>query len=141
MTLRYLRDQRHDATVQEIARVKFPYPNDEHPELETVVNEPEPKVSVGHGDDGSELFPDIVVLRRPGLWLEMMAEVETRDTVNDESAQREWLPFSRVGRLYLYVPVGTVEETKRLCKKYGIKLAGIRTWRFRPVWGLEGVEV
>jgi hypothetical protein len=141
VTLRYLRDQRHDATVLEIARLKFPFPNDEFPEYETIVNEPEPKLSVGKGPDGKDLFPDIVVVRRPGLWLQMMAEVETRDTVDEQSAEREWLPFSRLGDLYLYVPVGCVDETKRLCKKFGIRPKGIRTWRFRPVWGLEVVEV
>jgi hypothetical protein len=34
-----------------------------------------------------------------------------------------------------------VPETKKLLKKHKISVAGIRTWRFRPVWGLEVVEV
>lgn len=138
--VRYLRDQRHDATVAEIAKVKFPYPNEQHPELETVLNEPEPRLSVGQYE-GHDLFPDIVVVRRPGQWLELMAEVETKDTVNDESALNEWLPFSRCGDLLLYVPVGCVDETRRLLKRHRIHVKGIRTWRFRPVWGLEVIEV
>jgi hypothetical protein len=31
-------------------------------------------------------------------------------------------------------------EAKKLCKKHQIKVAGIRVWRFRPVWGLEVAE-
>ena len=136
MTLQYLRDLRHQGTVAEIARSKFPFPNDEHPDYETIVNEPKPKLSVGKAN-GQDLFPDIVVVRRPGQWLLMMAEVETADTVTEESAETQWLPYSLVGDLFIYVPQGCVAETKRLCKKVGVKQKGIRTWRFRPVWGLD----
>jgi hypothetical protein len=139
VTVKYLRDQRHAGTVAEIARAKFPYPNAEHPDLDTLVNEPKPVMSVGK-HDGKDLFPDIVVVRRPGQWLTLMAEVETPDTVNEESALTRWLPYSKVGDLLLYVPAGCVPEAKRLLKKHGIRVKGIRTWRFRPVWGLEVVE-
>lgn len=139
MPLKYLRDQRHQGTVAEIARLKFPFPSDEYPNLETIINEPAPQMSVGE-ENGKPLFPDIVVVRRPGQWLQLMAEVETADTVNDESAATQWLPYSKVGDLLLYVPAGCVTETKRLCRKHGIRLKGIRTWRFRPVWGLEVAE-
>ncbi|MGE5594521.1 MAG: hypothetical protein ACM3S1_00640 [Hyphomicrobiales bacterium] len=139
MVLKYLRDQRHAGTVAEIARVKFPFPNDEFPDLETLVNEPTPRMSVGQ-HNGKDLFPDIVVVRRPGVWLKMMAEVETADTLTDEEAETEWLPFSRCGDLYLYVPMGTVPEAKKIVKRHKIHLKGIRAYRFRPVWGLEVVE-
>ncbi len=137
MTLKYLRDQRHREIVAEIARLKFPFPGDGHQELETVVNEPSRRLSVGKSADGKDLFPDIVVVGRPGQWLRLMAEVETADSVNDEQAQNEWLPYSRQGDLLIYVPAGCAAAAKRLCQKYKIKPAGIRTWRFRPVWGLE----
>jgi hypothetical protein len=139
MTVKYLRDQRHQGTVAEIARLKFPYPSEEHPELETLLNEPSPRLSVGQ-HNGKDLFPDIVVVRRPGLWLQLMAEVETPDTVTDESAETQWLPYSRCGDLLLYVPVGCVQQAKKLCRKHGVNVKGIRTWRFRPVWGLEVAE-
>ena len=136
MSLKYLRDQRHRETVAEIAKLKFPFPSKDFPDLETIVNEPDPKMSVGKDSASKDLFPDIVVVGRPGQWLRLMAEVETEDTVNDESAQSQWLPFSRQGDLLIYVPAGCVPEARRLCKKYGIRAKGIRTWRFRPVWGL-----
>lgn len=136
MVVKYLRDQRHEGTVAEIARVKFPFPNEEFPDLETIVNEPKGLMSVGQ-ENGKDLFPDIVVVRRPGTWLKMMAEVETADTITDESALTQWLPYSRFGDLYLYVPFGCLPETRKLVKKHNIPLKGIRTWRFRPVWGLD----
>jgi len=139
VVLKYLRDQRHLGTVAEIAKVKFPFPNDEFADLETLVNEPTPRMSVGE-HNGKPLYPDIVVVRRPGVWLKMMAEVETADSINDESAIEQWLPYSKCGDLYLYVPSGCVPETKALLKKHGIKVKGIRTWRFRPVWGLDVAE-
>ena len=140
MVQKYLRDQRHDGTVAAIAQAKFPFPSHEDPDLETILNEPNPKISVGKDAQGNDLFPDIVVVRRPGQWLTMMAEVETADTVSEESALTEWLPYSKCGDLYLYVPAGCVQEAKKLCKKHGVKLAGIRTWRFRPVWGIDVTE-
>lgn len=137
MPLKYLRDQRHREAVAEIARVKFPFPGPLGPDMETIVNEPNPRMSAGKGPDGKDMFPDIVVVGRPGQFLRLIAEVETEDTVNEEHARNQWLPYSQVGELLIYVPTGCVPETKRLCKKFGIKPKGIRTWRFRPVWGLD----
>ena len=140
MTLKYLRDQRHREIVAEIARAKFPFPGEGHQDLETIVNEPAPRLSVGKSADGKDLFPDIVVIGRPGQWLRLMAEVETADSVNDEQAQNEWLPYSKQGDLLIYVPMGCASTAKKLCRKYKVKPAGIRTWRFRPVWGLDVAE-
>jgi hypothetical protein len=140
VTLKYLRDQRHREIVAEIARVKFPFPGDGHQDLETTVNEPTPRLSVGKDAGGKDLFPDIVVVGRPGQWLRLMAEVETEDSVNDERAQNAWLPDSKQGELLIYVPAGCASAAKRLCRKHGIKGARIRTWRFRPVWGLDVTE-
>jgi hypothetical protein len=139
VVLKYLRDQRHLGTVAEIAKVKFPFPSAEFPELETIVNIPKPYMSVGT-HEGKDLYPDLVVVRRPGNWLQLMAQVETQDTLTDETALERWLPCSTVGELLVYVPYGCVPQTKKLLKKHGIKVKGIRTWRFRPVWGLDVAE-
>lgn len=136
MTVKYLRDLRQEGAVEAIARLKFPFPGEEHPDYETLTNEPAHRITVGQVN-GRDLFPDIVVVRRPGQWLMMMAEVETADTIDDESAINDWLPMSQVGDLFIYVPQGCVDEAKRVCKKHGVKAKGFRTWRFRPVWGLE----
>lgn len=139
MPVKYLRDQRHTGTVAEIAETRFPYPSDTHPELETLTNNPEPSISVGEWE-GEALYPDIVVVRRPGQWLQFMAQIETADSINDEQAEKYWLPYSKMGDLLLYVPSGQVQETKRLCRKHSINYKGIRTWRYRPVWGLTITE-
>ena len=136
MTVQYLRDQRHQGTVAEIAQQKFPFPSDEEPELETILNTPTQQMSVGK-HNGENFFPDVVVVRRPGQWLELIAQIETADTVSDDSALNRWLPASHSGELLLYVPTGLVQTAKKLCKKHGIKTKGIRTWRFQPVWGLQ----
>jgi hypothetical protein len=140
VTVKYLRDQRHVGTVEAIAKAKFPFPNDEVKNLEAVVNTPKPIISAGNVD-GRDLFPDILVLRQPGQWLQLMVEVEMDDSVTDESALEDWLPMSRIGDLLIYVPAGRGADAKRLCKKHGIKPKGIRTWRFRPVWGVDVSEV
>jgi hypothetical protein len=136
----YLREQRRAGVIADVARLKFPFPNEQFPDLETVVNVPNPGISVGE-KDGKPLFPHIVVIRRPGLWLQMMAEVEVQDTVTDESALTRWKPYAECGDLILYVPFGYSGEAKRLAKKHRIRLAGVRAWRYRPVWGLEVAEV
>lgn len=139
MTVKYLRDQRHAGTVREIARVKFAYPTGENPDLEAVVNIPKGLMSVCE-HKGKEFFPDIVVVRRPGTWLKLIAQVETEDSLTDETALERWKPAAEVGDLLVYVPSGCVSEAKALLKKHKIRVKGIRTWRFRPVWGLDVAE-
>lgn len=136
MTAKYLLELRHQGAVAEIARVKFPFPGPEGQDLETITNLPKPRMAVGE-DGGKDLFPNIVVVRRPGQWLLMMAEVATPDMVNDDNATSRWLRMSKVGDLFIYVPAGMVPETKKLLKKHEIRAKGVRTWRFRPVWGLD----
>jgi hypothetical protein len=140
VTVEYLRDLRVQGAAAEIARVKFPFPNEEFPDYDTIVNIPKPKIAVGQAN-GQDLFPEIVVVRRPGQWLTMMAAVETADTVNDESALTRWLPFSKVGELFVYVPVGFGPQTHKLCQMHGVNIGGVRTWRMRPVWGLDVSDV
>ena len=135
-TVKYLRDQRHVGTVAEVIKLKFPFPNEQFPDLEAVSNVPSKGMAVGQ-EQGHEYYPNIVVVRRPGTWIQMMAEVEMHETLTDEAALTRWKPYSECGDFYLYVPFGLAGEAKKLCKKHGIHLAGIRVWRFRPVWGLD----
>lgn len=139
MTAKYLNELRHQGAVAEIANLKFPFPGPGGMDFDTIVNVPTHRMAVGE-DGGKDIFPDIVVVRRPGQWLMMMAQVETPDTVSEYTAEHEWLPLSKVGDLYLYVPAGMVPETKKLIKKHKVSVKGIRTWRFRPVWGLDVTE-
>jgi hypothetical protein len=139
-TVKYLRDQRHAGTVDAIAKARFPFPNEAHPDLETIVNIPVAQMAVGQ-KNGKDLFPDLVVVGRPGTWLREMACIEMADTLNDTTALERWAPLSECGALYVYVPAGMAGDAKKLLKRHKIKAAGIRTWRFRPVWGVEVAEV
>lgn len=139
MAVQYLRDQRHAGTVEKIAELKFPFPNEDSPGLETLNNVARRVMAVGT-HEGRDLFPDLVIVRRPGQWLELMAEVEMADSVTDESAVNDWKPMSQVGDLLIYVPAGMVQEAKALLKKHKVRAKGIRTWRFVPVWGLQVAE-
>jgi hypothetical protein len=39
----------------------------------------------------------------------------------------------------LYVPVGKGADAKALCKQFGIKAVGMRTWRYLP--GYDQTEI
>lgn len=136
VTARYLNELRHQGVVDEIAKEMFPFPGPKGPDYETLVNIPKPRMAVGK-DESQDLYPDIVVVRRPGQWLMMMAEIEMHDTVTDETAANRWKPIGEVGELFVYVPAGMVPEAKKLIKRHGVRVKGLRTWRFRPVWGLD----
>ncbi len=140
MTVKYLRDQRVTGTIAEIARLKFPFPDETHPDFETLTNNPRPQISVGKVN-GEEIFPDIVVVRRPGQWLMIMADVETDDSLTDETALKRWLPAAQCGELLIYVPTGCVAQAKELIRRHHVAIKALRTWRFRPVWGLDVTEV
>jgi hypothetical protein len=140
VTVEYLRELRVQGATAEIARVKFGFPNEAHPDYDTIVNVPKPKISVGKAD-GQDLFPDIVVVRRPGQWLTMMAQVETNETLNDTTALKRWKPLAPLGELFIYVPAGSGNIAHKLIKKHKIAVGGVRTYRFRPVWGLDVADV
>jgi hypothetical protein len=127
----------HLRALQDIARQRFPFPNEDYPHLKTFLNDPERTMAVPVG--GEALYPDIVVLQWPEKVVEMLAEVETADTVTEEQARQRWLPFSRAGRLYLFVPVGLAQEAKRLCRRLGVEFVGLRTWRY--IVGYGSIEI
>ena len=122
------------ATIQyraatDIAKERFGFPNDEHPNLETHINVPVLTMPV-QGPNAELLGPDIVVTNPDG-GLEMAAAIETVHTVNEMSARQRWLKFSRMGvPFYLFVPAGYANEAKRLLKRNKVKGAKLRTWRY-----------
>jgi hypothetical protein len=133
------RDLRHDRAVRDIAVARFDFPTPEFPGLRSFVNEPDPSLGV-RAPDGEALFPDIVVVEHPRNVVKMVAEVETRDTVTEAEAEREWRPFSELcDTFYLYVPAGWSAEAKRICKKLKVKVTGVRTWRYNM--GQEKIDL
>ena len=126
--------------VKDIAGQRLAFPNAEFPSLRTHVNVPGPAL-VLRAADGAELTPDIVVAEARSNRPQILAAVETVDTVTDDRATGRWLPFSQVPdtTFYLYVPAGFAAEAKRLLKKHRIKSEGLRTWRY--VTGLETLDI
>jgi hypothetical protein len=134
------REETRSRVVNDIARQRLTFPNEESPSLRTHVNVPEPSFTV-RAADGAELTPDIVVAEAADGRPRVLTAVETADTVTDEQAASRWLPFSRVpdATFHLYVPSGFAAEARRLLKKHGIKKAALRTWRY--VTGLEALDI
>ena len=128
----------HERAVQDIAQARFEFPTPEFPSYRAFVNVPVVNMPVTD-PAGNQLVPDIVVVDTPGNILKILASVETGDTVNDEQAQKEWVPFSRLpdAAFYLFVPVGYGAIAKRICKQLGIDVYGFRTWRYVP----QGIEI
>jgi hypothetical protein len=137
-TLAADRTKRADV-LQQLADSRFDFPSPEHLDWETVVNEPEPQMGV-QLRSGGWIYPDIVVTEEPGHFIRMVAIVALRHEVTEIEAIERWLPLSKAGACYLFVPAGQAGAANRLCRSLGIKLAGIRTWRRTPAFGLETLE-
>ena len=132
------REELHQRVVPEIAQARFEFPTTELASYRTFVNVPEVTLPVTD-QDGAELTPDIVVVDTPGNLLQILAAVETGQTVTEERAQQEWRPLARLpgAAFYLFVPVGYGATAKRICKKLSIDVYGYRTWRYTP----QGLEI
>ncbi len=131
------REVLHAQAVQDIARVRFAYPNERYPYFKTYTNHPERTMGV-RTSRGTVVYPDIVVVQDPENIVKILGEVETAETVTEDEVH-EWKLFAELGPLYLYVPTGYAEEARRLCKKFKVPVVGIRTWRY--LLGMDEIEV
>ena len=134
-TLAADRSKRADV-LQQLAAARFAFPSPEHPDWETVVNHPDPQMGV-QLRRGGWIYPDLIVTEEPGHFIRMLAIVVLRHEVTEAEAMQRWLPLSKAGPCYLFVPAGQAPAANRLCQSLGIKVAGIRTWRRTPAFGLE----
>lgn len=83
--------------------------------------------------------PDIEAFDKFGT--AVIGEVETAETINEESAKK-WKEFgSRCVRFYLYVPEGFEEETLRLLEKYEVNCAGVRAYCLNGKLDIKSVPV
>ncbi len=124
--------------LRDISAARFAFPTEKHNDFKTHVNHPARTMGVDMGND-LVAYPDIVVVQHPENRLQMIAEVETLESVTEAVARNEWLPYSKLAPLYLFVPVGKAHEAEALCRKLKIPAVGIRTWRYLP--SLEGIEL
>ena len=126
-------------TVESIARDRYDFPNDRHPDLRTHVNLPMPKLAVEFtGAGGEKVFPDIVVVEYPGNYPQMVVQVETKETLTREQAEYVWTRLeNEQAPLDLYVPAGMAQIAKDYARAAGIKHIRFRTWR----WGPHGYTI
>jgi NAD-dependent dihydropyrimidine dehydrogenase PreA subunit len=122
------------STVQRIAEDRFKYPNDAFPDYQTHVNLPEPSMAISFGGGGGQqLYPDILVVEHPGNYPVLVAQVETRETLTREQAERVWSRLETAeAPLDVYVPAGLAVRAKDFARAAGIKHVRFRTWRHSP---------
>jgi hypothetical protein len=72
--------------------------------------------------EGSEkFFPDVILLPKGSKRSTIIVEVETDESVNEDHALEQWVPYSKLGRkLYLLVPSGSFDEAKTICHRHRI---------------------
>jgi NAD-dependent dihydropyrimidine dehydrogenase PreA subunit len=128
-----------ERAVEALAQSRFAFPTMQHPDYRTHLNVPEATMALEFGGGGGvKAFPDILVVRYPGNYPVMVAQVETRETVTRDQAEHVWKQLeNEEAPLYIYVPTGLGAQAKDYARAAGIKHAKIRTWRRQP----EGVIV
>ncbi len=127
----------HVKAVEQIARQRFTFPNQKHPHFKTYTNHPARTMGVRTASGGAT-YPDIVVVQDPENYVQLLGEVETAETVNEEKVA-EWAALASLGPLYLFVPVGFGDTALNLCKRQKVPVVGIRTWR--DVVGYDEIEI
>ncbi len=132
------RDLLHLRALNDIARLRFGFPTEKYRDFKTYANQPQRSMGV-QMENGVVAYPDIVVVQHPENNTKIVAEVETNETVREAVARFEWLPYSDLAPLYLYVPVGKGDEALALCRRLNIPVVGIRTWRY--IAGYEEPEI
>jgi hypothetical protein len=132
------RDLLHQRALNDIVRLRFGFPTEEHRDFKTYVNHPQRTMGVQMAG-GLVAYPDIVVVQHPENNTKIVAELETNETVREAVARFEWLPYSELAPLFLYVPVGKGDETMDLCRRLEIPVVGVRTWRY--ITGYDDPEI
>ncbi len=66
--------------------------------------------------NGTEVYPDIVVLERNANIVRNLGEVETAETVTEDELRQWKLYVKIVGECYLYVPSGTEQKARELVR-------------------------
>ena len=120
--------------VKALVDSRFAFPTVAHPSYRTHVNVPEPTMAIEFGGGGGEkVFPDILVVDYPGNYPVMVAQVETRESVTRQQAERVWKQLETAeAPLYIYVPSGMGTVARDYARAAGIEHAEVRTWRRQP---------
>jgi hypothetical protein len=123
---------------RDIVKARFDFPTKTHADFKTYVNYPERTMGV-RMSGGDVAYPDVVVVQHPQNFTKIVAQIETNETISEATARHEWRPYSELAPLYVYVPVGKGDEALSLCRRYGVQLVGVRTWRYMV--GYDDIEI
>ena len=124
------RDAVEARAVAQIARQRFAYPTASQPSLKTYTNIPERSLGV-RDRSGAMVFPDIVVIDAKTTEVALLGEIETvRSLDEDDGLSEKWRAFTSLGPLYLFVPTACVSQAKAKLHAAGVRLAGLRAWRY-----------
>lgn len=132
------RDLLHQKALRDISRLRFGFPTEKYRDYKTYVNHPQRTMGV-QMPGNLVAYPDIVVVQHPENNAKIVAQLETNETVREAVARSEWLPYSELAPLYLYVPVGKGDETLHLCRRLNVPVVGVRTWRY--IAGYDDPEI
>lgn len=126
----------HDRAVRDIAKKRF-----DEIKYDVYVNPGgEKNVPI---NPSNPIYPDIVVLEKGyGTRTAIaIAEVETVDSITEEEAT-QWLQYAATKiPFYLYVPAGYANQTSVLLEAKGIKISGLRTYRYLPTGELAVTNI
>lgn len=117
----------HDKAVTDIAKVKFPFPNQQNQNWMTYLNEP--NQTKGINMNGNTIYPDIVVVNTKEKTVAMIGEIESDSSVNQNEVD-QWKEYSKAGTFFLYVPKGTESEANKLISKNSVTISGLRTYHY-----------
>jgi len=119
----------HGKAVTAIAKVRFSFPNKDHPNWRMFTN-PNGEQNMGVKKNEESAYPDVVVVDTEKNIAIMIGEVETASTVTEDEAT-QWKEYSSLcSTFYLYVPENYASEAKRILDFKGIRYSGLRTYIF-----------
>lgn len=116
----------HDRAVKDIALKRF-----DGIKYDVYTN-PDGEKNAYVGAESNPLYADIIVLekgygRRTAI---AIGEIETADTINENEAD-QWAEYTATKiPFYLYVPAGQAQATINVLNKKGIKISGLRTYKY-----------
>lgn len=72
-------------------------------------------------DGTDEYYPDLILLPKGSKRSTIIVEVETNESVSEDHAQEQWIPYSNLGRkFYLLVPSNVLSQAKAICRRLAI---------------------
>jgi len=89
-------------------------------------------------DGADEYYPDVILLPRGSNRSTIIVEVETDESVNEDHAREQWVPYSRLDRkFYLLVPSASLSRAKGICRRSGIASYFGQYWWNGSRWAIN----